>query len=38
LTIDAEEAESLPEHRGLRGSMETRAKRRAQRWKRRFSR
>jgi sporulation protein YlmC with PRC-barrel domain len=38
LTIDAEEAKALPEHRGMRGSIETRAKRRAQRWKRRFSR
>jgi hypothetical protein len=38
LTIDAAEAQSLPEHRGLRGSLETRAKRRAQRLKRRFSR
>ena len=38
LTIDAEAASELPEHRGLRGSLETRAKRRAQRWKRRFSR
>jgi uncharacterized protein YrrD len=38
LSIDAEEAKSLPEHRGMRGSLETRAKRSAQRWKRRFSR
>jgi PRC-barrel domain len=38
LTIDAEEAKALPEHRGMRGALETRAKRRAQRWKRRFSR
>ena len=38
LSIDAAAAKSLPEHRGMRGSLETRAKRRAQRWKRRFSR
>ena len=38
LTIDAEEARALPEHRGLRGSLETRAKRAGQRWKRRLSR
>ena len=38
LSIDAEEAKSLPEHRGMRGSLETRAKRSAQRWKRHFSR
>ena len=38
LTIDAEAASELPEYRGVRGSLETRAKRRAQRWKRRFSR
>ena len=38
LTIDAEEAKLLPEHRGLRGSLETRAKRAGMRWKRRFSR
>ena len=38
LTIDAEEAKSLPEHRGIRGSLETRAKRSANRWKRRLSR
>ena len=38
LTIDAEAAKALPEHRGMRGSMETRAKRTAQRWKRRFGR
>jgi sporulation protein YlmC with PRC-barrel domain len=38
LTIDAEEAKMLPEHRGLRGSLETRAKRSAQRWKRRLGR
>ncbi len=38
LTIDAAEARELPEHRGLRGSLETRAKRTRQRWKRRLSR
>jgi uncharacterized protein YrrD len=38
LTIDAEAAKELPEHRGLRRSLATRAKRTGQRWKRRFSR
>jgi sporulation protein YlmC with PRC-barrel domain len=38
LTIDAEEARNLPEHRGLRGSLETRAKRAGRRWKRRLGR
>jgi hypothetical protein len=38
LTIDAEAARLLPEHRGLRGSLETRAKRAGRRWKRRFGR
>ncbi len=38
LTIDADEAKDLPEHRGLRGSLETRAKRAGRRWKRRFGR
>ena len=38
LTIDAEEARSLPEHRGLRGVLETHAKRTGRRWKRRLSR
>jgi hypothetical protein len=38
LTIDAEEAKALPAHRGMRGAFETRAKRSAQRWKRRLSR
>jgi hypothetical protein len=38
LTIDAEAATALPEHRGMRGALETRAKRSAQRWKRRLSR
>jgi sporulation protein YlmC with PRC-barrel domain len=36
LSIDAEEAHNLPEHRGFRGSLETRAKRAGRRWKRRF--
>jgi hypothetical protein len=36
LTIDAAEAASLPEHRGLRGSLETRAQRRLNRLKRRL--
>jgi hypothetical protein len=38
LTIDAAEARQLPEHRGLRGTLETHAKRTGQRWKRRLSR
>jgi hypothetical protein len=38
LTIDADEAKALPAHRGRRGALETRAKRSAQRWKRRLSR
>jgi hypothetical protein len=38
LTIDAEAAKDLPEHRGLRGALETRAKRTGRRWKRRLSR
>jgi hypothetical protein len=38
LTIDAEEAQTLPEHRGFRGALEHRAKRTGQRWKRRLSR
>jgi hypothetical protein len=38
LTIDAEEAKALPEHRGMRGALETRAKRSANRWKRRLGR
>lgn len=38
LTIDAEEAKTLRDHRGIRGAFETRAKRSAQRWKRRLSR
>jgi PRC-barrel domain len=38
LTIGATEAEALPEHRGLRGSLETRAQRAGRRWKRRLGR
>ena len=38
LTIDAAEAAELPEHGGMRASMETRAKRAGRRWKRRLSR
>jgi hypothetical protein len=38
LTITAAEAAELPEHRGLRGAVETSAKRRAARWRRRFGR
>jgi len=38
LTIDAEEAKQLPKHHGLRGALETHAKRTGRRWKRRFSR
>jgi PRC-barrel domain len=38
LTIDAAEAAGLPEHRGWRGNMETRARRSASRWKRRLGR
>jgi hypothetical protein len=36
LTLDAAEAAQLPEHRGLRGSLEIRAKRRVNRIKRRL--
>jgi hypothetical protein len=36
LSIDALQARELPGHRGMRGSMETRAKRTRQRWKRRL--
>jgi hypothetical protein len=36
LTISAAEVEELPEHSGLRGSLETSAKRTAARWRRRF--
>jgi hypothetical protein len=38
LTITAAEAAELPEHRGLRGALETSAQRSAARWKRRFRR
>jgi hypothetical protein len=38
LTIDAPQARELPQHHGLRGSLQTRAKRTGQRWKRRLSR
>jgi hypothetical protein len=38
LTITAAEAEALEEWRGWRGSMQTRAQRSANRWKRRFGR
>jgi hypothetical protein len=38
LTIDAEEAKMLPEHRGFRGVLETHAKRTGRRWRRRLSR
>ena len=38
LTIDAEEAQDLPTHRGFRGTLETHAKRAGRRWKRRLSR
>ena len=34
LTIDADEAQNLPEHRGFRGTLETHAKRTGRRWKR----
>ena len=36
LTIDAAAARDLPEYRGKRGAMETRARRAARRWRRRF--
>ena len=36
LTIDAAEAADLPEHRGMRGALETRARRAGRRWKRRL--
>jgi hypothetical protein len=38
LTIDAAAAKALPPHRGLRGTLETHAKRTGRRWKRRLSR
>jgi sporulation protein YlmC with PRC-barrel domain len=38
LTIDAQEADALPEHRGKLGALGTHAKRTGRRWKRRLSR
>ena len=38
LTITAAEAADLPDHRGWRGSVETRVQRSAARWRRRMSR
>ena len=38
LTIGADEVKDLPEHRGMLGSLETRAKRTGRRWKRRMGR
>jgi hypothetical protein len=38
LTIDAAQAAQLPEHRGMMGSMQTRAGRTRRRWRRRFGR
>jgi hypothetical protein len=38
LSIGLAEARELPAHSGLRGSLETRAKRTGRRWKRRFGR
>ena len=38
LSIDSEEAKALPHYSGMPGAMETRAKRMAKKWKRRFSR
>ena len=38
LSIDAEEAKALPHYGGMPGAMETRTKRMAKKWKRRFSR
>jgi PRC-barrel domain len=38
LTIDAAEAADLPEHRGWRGALEHRARRSANRWRRRLGR
>ena len=36
LTIDAEQARELPEHRGRLGSLQIRAQRAGQRWRRRL--
>src|SRR2546423_3462752 len=36
LSIDANEAAELPEHRGTMGHMQTRAQRAGRRWRRRF--
>jgi hypothetical protein len=36
LTIAAEEAKALPEHRGMMGAMQTRAERAGRRWRRRL--
>jgi hypothetical protein len=38
LTIDAAAARELPEHPGIRGAMEVRARRAARRWRRRLGR
>jgi sporulation protein YlmC with PRC-barrel domain len=38
LSIDAETAQALPEHRGMRGALETHARRAGRRCKRRLSR
>ncbi len=38
LTIDAAQAQDLPEHRGLLGALETRARRTGRRWRRRLGR
>ena len=38
LSIDAAEAAKLPEHRGMMGSVQTRAGRTRRRWLRRFGR
>ena len=38
LSIDSEQAKTLPRYGGMPGAVETRAKRMAKKWKRRFSR
>ena len=38
LTVDESEVLALPEHRGLAGAVEQRAKKRVKRWQRRFGR